>query len=116
MRAGDYVDPTYPCDGSAGVRSSADLFTSAGLALRPGAVRPGYGTQIQPVVVVSFTATSTRRYLATTVLCLTTSSKNQDEAITARTPGDPARAALSGSASSSRNARLIEAAVTPCSS
>ena len=67
--------------------------------------------------MVSFTATSTRRYAAASaVLCRTTSSKNHDEAMTASTPGELARAAFSGPASSSRNARLTAAAVTPYSS
>jgi len=46
-------------------------------------------------------------------LCRTTSSKNQDEVTRASTPGDPARADLSGPVSSSRNVRLIDVPATP---
>ena len=96
--------------------------TAATAGRRSSITRPAgsmwSGRQIQPIVVVSFTATSTGRYAiaAPTMLCRTTSSKNHDEAITASTPGELARAAFSAVASSSRNAKLTAAAVTPCSS
>ena len=81
----------------------------------------GYGSsgkQIHPVVSVSLTETCTRRYEpgALAGVCRITSSKNHCEAITARTPDELARARLSGTASSSRNASLIAFPATPCSS
>jgi hypothetical protein len=64
--------------------TGGQAYSTAG-TFYPAQFAPMQGRQIQPMAVVSSTATSIGRYPAAVVQCRTTSSRNHDEAITAST-------------------------------